>query len=311
MQQPTQPYPYPQQQYPQQTYNNNNNNNNDNNNDNNNNSSSNNNGMEVGGPSSQQLMNGTSKNGGPIITQTTTNKVQTSRKIQVPTANNTTTEIEETVVQYENVTVSTITQQNLQQHQQKYEKNDDSGNNRSNRSPTESEIIEGYTVPFSSQEQKQEVQNQIAPYQPQSSQTSTYNPPGTYGPYPVSYSPPSPNMNYSMPPSPNMTPQGSYVSSQRRSLEQKFPTSIQSNLPPEFFNKQQQLFNNLPPQIPITLPFDTSPQQLYLKFPPGTTTPSTSSPQQPYFPPGYVPADESDKKGNGKAKISKKFRIAN
>ena len=34
---------------------------------------------------------------GSVITQTTTNKIETSRKIQVPTANNTTTEIEEVV----------------------------------------------------------------------------------------------------------------------------------------------------------------------------------------------------------------------
>ncbi|CAG8764071.1 6621_t:CDS:1, partial [Funneliformis caledonium] len=47
--------------------------------------------------------------------------------------------------------------------------------------------------------------------------------------------------------------------------------------------------------------------QLYLNYP----TSATSSPQQqPYYPPGYVPA-ESDRKGKGKAKISKKLRIGN
>jgi hypothetical protein len=209
--------------------------------------------MEVVGPpldvGTQQLMNTiNTSTASPIITQTTTNKIQTSRKIQVPTANNTTTEIEETVVQYENVTVSTITQQNLQR------RNDGDTNTRS---PTESEIIEGYTVPFASQEPKQEI--------------TTFNPPGSYGPFPpVSYTPtpPSPNMSYAMtsysstPPSPVMNPQGGYVSAQRKSLDQQNPTSIQSNLP-EFFNKQQQLFNNLPPQIPMTIRFELPAQQLY------------------------------------------------
>ncbi|CAG8645515.1 16264_t:CDS:2, partial [Funneliformis caledonium] len=201
--QPTQQY---QQQYPQQPQQS---------------QQSYNNGMEVGGQQVQPLMNTINTSGGPIITQTTTNKIQTSRKI----LNNTTTEIEETVVQYENVTVSTtqssvrmqapISQQNLQQHQQQYESNKkDDGNTRS---PTESEIIEGYTVPLPphpAQEQKQEASNQVAPYQPSSPKMTTYNPPGTFGPYPLSYStPPSPIMgsyplSYSTPPSPIMG--GSY-----------------------------------------------------------------------------------------------------
>jgi hypothetical protein len=57
----------------------------------------------------------------------------------------------------------------------------------------------------------------------------------------------------------------------------------------------------------MTIPIDVPPQQLYLKYP---NTNNPSIPQQPYFPPGYVPA-EADKKGKGMAKISKKFRIGN
>ncbi|RIA97756.1 hypothetical protein C1645_751465 [Glomus cerebriforme] len=244
-------------------------------------------------------------NGSPIITQTTTNKIQTSRKIQVPNANNTTTEIEETVVKYENVTVSTT--QSVKPQQQ-YEK--DNGNTRS---PTESEIIEGYTVPYSSTQE--EPQNILTPYQPQ---TTTYNPPGTYGPFPASYS---------QPPS---SPTNGYIAAQR----EQPPTSIQSNLPPEYFNQQQSLpnlyyndnispefykqqqplpnlYNNLPTQIPMTIPMDLPPQQLYLNYPTDTTSSTINRQQQPYFPPGYVPADEIDKKGKGKVKISKKFRIGN
>ncbi|CAI2167498.1 10573_t:CDS:2 [Funneliformis geosporum] len=310
--QPTQQY---QQQYPQQSQQSQQNYNN---------------GMEVGVQQVSPLMNTINTSGGPIITQTTTNKIQTSRKI----LNNNTSE--ETVVQYENVTVSTtqssvrmqqpISQQNLQQHQQKYESNkNDDGNTRS---PTESEIIEGYTVPLPphhpTQEQKQEVSNQVAPYQPPSPQMTAYNPPGTFGPYPLSYStPPSPNMggytlSYSTPPSPIMgsypvsyspTPpspkMNPYIDAQRRSFE--LPASIQSNLPPEFFKQPSQLYNNLPPQIPMSIPFDAPAQQLYLKYP---TSASSSPQQQPYFPSDYVPA-ENDRKGKGKAKISKTLRIGN
>ncbi|PKK77605.1 hypothetical protein RhiirC2_731571 [Rhizophagus irregularis] len=167
------------------------------------------------------------------------------------------------------------------------------------RSPTESEIIEGYSVPYS---------------QPEQNQVSSYNPPGTYGPFPPSYNPtpPSPNPGYVA------ATRGSFE--QPRSIEyindqQPLPNLYYNNISPEFFNQQQplpNLYNNLPSQIPMSIPLDVPAQQLYLKYP-NTNNSSSSTPihQQPYFPPGYVPSDETDKKGKGIAKISKKFRIGN
>ena len=106
-----------------------------------------------------------------------------------------------------------------------------------------------------------------------------------------------------------------YVAAQRGgnlSQQGQLPNSIQSNLPPEYFNQQPILpnmfYNNLPTQIPMSIPLDVPAQQLTLEYPSNMTS-SVSRPtspiQKPYFPPGYVPADENDKKG--KVRIARKL----